>query len=53
MSKHRLQTQGLGFGYGNRDVLKSVDLTVAGGEIVGLLGPNGTGKSTTIRILSG
>ena len=33
--------------------LKSVDLTVAPGEIVGLVGENGAGKSTLIKILSG
>ena len=33
--------------------LKSVDLTVRPGEIVGLVGENGAGKSTLIKILSG
>lgn len=35
--------------YGTKRVLNGVDLQVAPGEIVGLLGPNGVGKSTTLR----
>lgn len=34
-------------------VLKSADLDVAGGEIVGLLGANGSGKSTMVKVLTG
>lgn len=38
--------------YGDVDVLKGVDLDVAPGSIVALLGSNGAGKTTLIRILS-
>jgi ribose transport system ATP-binding protein len=39
--------------FGGAHALKSVDLTVAAGEVHGLLGQNGSGKSTLIKILSG
>ncbi len=34
------------------EAVRSVDLEVAGGEIVGFLGPNGAGKTTTLRMLT-
>ncbi len=40
-------------GYGNTRVLKSVSLTVAAGEAVGVLGANGAGKSTLMRTIAG
>ena len=39
--------------YGRRPVLDGLELTVARDEIVGLLGPNGSGKTTTLRIAAG
>ena len=39
--------------YGAREVVRGVDLTVAPGEIVGLLGPSGSGKSTIFKMLTG
>ena len=41
-----LEVTGLRAGYGRMEVLRGVDLTVGEGEIVVLLGSNGTGKST-------
>lgn len=43
---------GLRKSYGDLDVLKGVDLDVAQGSIVALLGSNGAGKTTLVRILS-
>ncbi len=40
-------------GYGRLEVLHDVSLHVAEGEIVTVLGPNGTGKTTLLRLLSG
>src|ERR1700730_7272753 len=39
--------------YGARKVVDGLDLTVAAGEICGFLGANGSGKTTTIRMLCG
>ncbi len=43
---------GLRKSFGEKLVLDSIDLTVAPGTIFALLGPNGTGKTTTVHILS-
>jgi ABC-2 type transport system ATP-binding protein len=39
--------------FGDKTVVDHVTMTVAEGEIVGFLGPNGSGKTTTIRIMCG
>jgi branched-chain amino acid transport system ATP-binding protein len=40
-------------GYGGLEVLHGISLTVDEGEIVTVLGPNGTGKTSLMRLLSG
>jgi ABC-type branched-subunit amino acid transport system ATPase component len=44
---------GVEFAYGQLQVLFGVDLEVRQGEVLGLLGTNGAGKSTVLRVLSG
>ncbi len=39
--------------YGNKLVLKGIDLEVYRGQIIGYIGPNGAGKSTTIKAILG
>lgn len=39
--------------YGNHTVLAGLNLTLEEGEIIGLLGPNGVGKTTLMKILCG
>ena len=39
--------------YGDREVVRGVDLQVPRGRIYGVLGPNGAGKTTTLRMLLG
>ncbi|WP_442604419.1 ABC transporter ATP-binding protein [Paenibacillus sp. KN14-4R] len=38
---------------GNKEIIKGISFDVYGGEIFGFLGPNGSGKTTTIRMLVG
>jgi len=47
-----IQVQNLTHRYGDRTALSNVSFEVRKGEIFGLLGPNGGGKSTLFRILS-
>ena len=53
MSEIILQTSGLQKKYGQFTALKSLDISVKKGEVFGLLGPNGSGKTTTLGILLG
>src|SRR4051794_38617401 len=48
-----LELRGLSAGYDDLAVVRDVDLKVMRGEIVALLGANGTGKSTTILTAAG
>ncbi|MGJ4885290.1 MULTISPECIES: ABC transporter ATP-binding protein [unclassified Bradyrhizobium] len=48
-----LEVNGLKSGYGRIPILFGVDLTVADGEYLGILGHNGMGKTTALRTLMG
>jgi branched-chain amino acid transport system ATP-binding protein len=48
-----LQASDLRAGYGGGDVLQGVDVAVAAGEIVAVIGRNGVGKTTLMRTLIG
>jgi ABC-2 type transport system ATP-binding protein len=48
-----IEVQGLRKRYGDREVVKGIDLRVEAGELVAILGPNGAGKTTTVEILEG
>jgi branched-chain amino acid transport system ATP-binding protein len=48
-----LSCHGVQSGYGRSQVLFGVDLEIAAGEVVGLLGRNGMGKSTTVKTVLG
>ena len=52
MTVPAIQAVGVTHRYGDRVALDSVSFSVAAGEIFGLLGPNGSGKTTMFRILS-
>lgn len=48
-----LECQGISKVYGTKQALNFTNLTVDKGRIVGLLGPNGSGKTTIIKMISG
>jgi branched-chain amino acid transport system ATP-binding protein len=48
-----LEIQGVEAGYGSVQILNGVSLKVARGQMVALLGGNGTGKSTLLKTISG
>jgi len=39
--------------YGDKQVLKGINLDIYPGQVIGYIGPNGAGKSTTVKILCG
>jgi len=48
-----LQAEGLNFSYDSRKVLDNVNFTVRAGEMVTVVGPNGGGKSTLLKLILG
>jgi ABC-2 type transport system ATP-binding protein len=48
-----IRTEGLSKRYGETLALDALELSVGAGEVYGYLGPNGSGKTTTIRLLLG
>lgn len=48
-----LRTENLSKSYFNQKALQGVNLTIPQGKIVGLLGPNGSGKTTFLKIAAG
>jgi ABC-2 type transport system ATP-binding protein len=48
-----IETRGLTKQFGNYAAVKNIDLSVPHGSVFGFLGPNGSGKTTTIRMLLG
>ena len=49
----KLVIENLSVGYGQNKIVRDVNLTLSGGEIIALIGPNGTGKSTLLKGVSG
>lgn len=52
-AEYAIEVRGLTKAFGSRTVVDHVDLRVRRGEVCGFLGPNGSGKTTTIRMLCG
>jgi iron complex transport system ATP-binding protein len=51
--KPLIKIEGISFGYTQKTVLADIDLSITKGEVVAVLGPNGCGKSTLIKIMLG
>ncbi|WP_418606659.1 ABC transporter ATP-binding protein [Georgenia sp. SUBG003] len=52
MDRPSIEVEGLSKAYGARQVLRGITFSVAPGRLLALLGPNGSGKTTTVRILT-
>ncbi len=48
-----LSAQGLSVRYREAEAVAGLDLAIAAGEVVGLIGPDGAGKTSTLRVLAG
>ena len=48
-----IEINNLSIKFGEKEALKKINLSVSKGEIIGYIGSNGAGKSTTIKILLG
>jgi len=53
VAQGRLRLQGIMLAFGGVRAIDGVDLEVAPGEVHGLIGPNGSGKTTTLNVVSG
>ena len=53
MTEYAIETSGLTKAFGEVQAVDGLDLTVRSGEIYGLIGPDGAGKTTTMRMLAG
>ena len=53
MSALAVETRGLGKRFESIEAVRSLDLAVREGELFGLVGPDGSGKTTTVRMLCG
>jgi ATP-binding cassette subfamily B protein len=47
----RIDIVGAGFRYGNRAVIRGIDLSIKPGEMIGLVGHSGSGKSTLVNLI--
>lgn len=48
-----VEVEGIGFSYDNKPIVKQFSTTILRGDKIGVVGPNGVGKSTLIRLLLG
>ena len=53
MNNYILTTQNLTKTYGKKDAAKDINIHIRKGEIYGLIGRNGAGKTTVMRVISG
>lgn len=52
MKREIIDLQNVTFAYGEKEVLFDINLKIHSGEVLGIIGPNGVGKSTLLKILA-
>ena len=52
-AEHIVEISKLSFAYGDRPLLKDINLTIPRGKVVGIMGSSGCGKSTLMRLIGG
>src|ERR1700693_604278 len=53
MTSELLRLDGVGVRLGGREILRDVSFVIRPGEFTGLMGPNGAGRSTLLRVIRG
>ncbi len=53
MRDNLVEIRGLHFAYGNRPILKGIDLTARRGQVIAIMGSSGCGKTTLLRLIGG
>ena len=48
-----LKLENISLSFGNRQILENINIEINKGEIFGMLGPNGVGKSTIFNLITG
>ena len=51
--KNIIEVNNVSFSYGNVEVLKNISLAIHQGDYISLIGPNGGGKTTLLKIMLG
>ena len=51
--KSLIKLENISFSFGNRQILENISFKINQGEILGILGPNGVGKSTIFNLITG
>ena len=52
-NKEVINLKNISLSFGKRKILENINISINDGEIVGLLGPNGVGKSTIFNLITG
>ncbi|SOD40294.1 ABC transporter ATP-binding protein [Nitrosovibrio sp. Nv4] len=52
-SEPLVEIKGLNFSYGERSILKGIDMTMAHGKVIAIMGGSGSGKTTLLRLIGG
>jgi len=52
-NKEVINLENISLSFGKRKILENINISTNEGEIVGLLGPNGVGKSTIFNLITG